>query len=549
MQSLECQSSRKLRGGYYTPAKLVDFLVRYCAIGEPATILEPSCGDGAFFKGIASHVANSSATGFEIDAGEASKAVERAKALDLHDLIVHPTDFLSWAVNHLRTSSTRFDAVVGNPPFIRYQYLPSSFQHNAQQIFYSLGCHFTKHTNAWVPFVLASFALLRPGGRMAMVVPAEILHILHAQSLRTYMGTEAKRVVLVDPAELWFPDTLQGAVLLLAEKKNHLEQLSEGVGIYPVQGFSFLSEQPARVFGSPEPLNGKTVEGKWTRALLNAPARSLLGSLAELPEVHRFGDVADVDVGIVTGANKFFFVDDRTIERYGLEQWAHPMFGRSDQCPGVIYDDHQHEVNRDLGRPTNFLWFTDRSVEENSSSALYIKEGEDAALDRRYKCRIRAPWYSVPSVYATELGMLKRAHDMPRLILNKLNAFTTDTSYRVRIRQGTPAQLVYCFMNALTVLTAELEGRHYGGGVLELVPSEIENLRVPLVPSIREDLGRLDAAIRSASAEEILIEQGHAILSPLGVTPTDQHLLLSSWLQLRNRRQRTPKQVDLDTMS
>ena len=53
-----------------------------------------------------------------------------------------------------------------------------------------------------------------------------------------------------------------------------------------------------------------------------------------------FNDVAEVDVGIVTGANKFFLVDDETVIYYGLQKWAIPMFGRSDHCPGIIYDEH-----------------------------------------------------------------------------------------------------------------------------------------------------------------------------------------------------------------
>ena len=51
-----------------------------------------------------------------------------------------------------------------------------------------------------------------------MVVLAEIIHVAHAQSLRTYLGEHARRLIIVDPEELWFEGTLQGAVLLLAEK-------------------------------------------------------------------------------------------------------------------------------------------------------------------------------------------------------------------------------------------------------------------------------------------------------------------------------------------
>ena len=72
--------------------------------------------------------------------------------------------------------------------------------------------------------------------------------------------------------------------------------------------------------------------------------------------------------------------------------------------------------------------------------------------------------------------MLKRSHDTPRLILNRVGAYTTDTAYRIRTRDIAGERLVGCFLNPMTALSAELEGRHYGGGVLELIPSEIERL-------------------------------------------------------------------------
>ncbi|WP_411572106.1 hypothetical protein [Xenorhabdus nematophila] len=51
----------------------------------------------------------------------------------------------------------------------------------------------------------------------------------------------------------------------------------------------------------------------------------------------------------------FFLVDNETIKQYGLEQYAHPMFGRSQHCPGILYDTAQHESNQAQGLPTNFF--------------------------------------------------------------------------------------------------------------------------------------------------------------------------------------------------
>lgn len=534
------ESAQKLRGGYYTPLDLAAYIARWALGNEPKSLLEPSCGDGVFVQAL-SEIGFSDAlsfTGFEILETEAAKARERCKGQRRPNWTIQGEDFLGWAIDKMLARRTEFDAVVGNPPFIRYQYLPAESQRKAEAIFKILGLPFTKHTNAWVPFVLASIALLKPGGRLGMILPSEIIHVAHAQSLRTFLGTTCSRLLIIDPEEIWFDGTLQGAVILFAEKRKTAADHSDGLGIIRVSGRDFINDSPDDLFNSTTRMNGKTVEGKWTRALLTADERSLLDGLMERPDVHRFDDIAEVDVGIVTGANKFFLVPDETVEQFGLQEFAHPMFGRSEHCPGVIYDERQHQENARMGNPTNFLWFTEEIKKSSKSVLEYIRLGEAQELHTRYKCRIRTPWYSVPSVYTTKIGMLKRSHDTPRLIYNGLDALTTDTAYRINTATTAPEKLIFCFLNALTALSAELEGRHYGGGVLELVPSEIEKLLVPLPTSVLPALRKLDTLVRKSNVATVLEEQNGKILGAMGISQSDQDSLLAAWLRLKNRRQR-----------
>lgn len=540
MNFMENESAQKLRGGYYTPSDLAAFIARWIKELSPKRVLEPSCGDGAFLSALAAveGFEKTRVTAFELDEGEARKAKARASDVGIH-ADIHAEDFLGWAIDHRKSARDKFDAVVGNPPFVRYQYLPEIFQHRSEQIFRELELPFTKHTNAWVPFILASMSMLRSGGRLAMVVPAEIIHVTHAQPLRSYLGRECRRLVIIDPEELWFADTLQGAVILLAEKRAAEAEKVEGLGMYAVKGREFVDLDPTNVFEAPKAINGKTVQGKWTRALLGAETRSLFDQLGELDEVHRFKEIAKVDVGIVTGANKFFLVPDETVKSYKLDKWAHPMFGRSEHCPGIIYDERQHLANSAKGNPTNFLWFNDRQEALHASARNYIAKGEAENLHTRYKCRIRKPWYTVPSVYSTEIGMLKRSHDTPRLILNTIGAYTTDTAYRIRTSKVVATKLVGSFINPLTALSAELEGRHYGGGVLELVPSEIEKLIIPIPSRAEIDLEDLDKAIRTYSTHRVLERQGRVVLGALGLSCDEQCRVLEGWRSLRDRRHRT----------
>jgi len=533
------ESSTKLRGGYYTPADISDYLTRWVMQGETTSVLEPSCGDGSFLRAFANaeHPMLQRITAIELDADEAAlAALETIEGTDTH---VINTDFLSWAIDALERE-VEFDAVVGNPPFIRYQYLEDEMQELAHQIFNRFGLRFTKHTNAWVPFIIASVALLRPGGRIAMVIPSEILHVLHAQSLRSFLGHECSKIVLVDPEELLFDGALQGAVLLLATKAVNEEEHRHGVCISTETAREFLQNEPESYFENGTFANGETVVGKWMLALLTVPERELLLNIGNRDRIFKFNDIAKVDVGIVTGANKFFLVDNITIERFGLHQWAHPMFGRSNHVNGVIYNEANHQSNQDKGLPTNFLWFD--NIEFDTLPELvqeYIKSGEAESLHTRYKCRIRKPWFKVPSVYGTPVGMLKRCHRFPRLIYNEIGAFTTDTAYRITPLEGIESQqLVYSFVNSLTSLSAELEGRHYGGGVLELVPSEIEKLLVPL-PDVPLGLEGLNESVANGMAlEDIFDTQDQNILGGSGLSPQEIQVLRNAAARLRGRRLR-----------
>lgn len=548
MNDKALESATKLRGGYYTKREIAAFLARWVAVKQPARVLEPSCGDGVFFRvlGDIPSAGRREVVGFELEAAEASKAVRSVPA-DADWLTVHARDFLGWAAPRLN-GPPLFDAALGNPPFIRYQYLDPELQNTSAEIFKTLDLRFTKHTNAWVPFVIASLALLRPGGRLAMVVPAEILHVLHAQPLRSYLTAGCGRVLVIDPQELWFEDVLQGAVLLLAEKKENAAVRSEGVAIVQTRSEAFLAQDPEQFFLTANYANGETVTGKWMPAFLSAEERRILRRAQSLPGIHRFGDVAAAEVGIVTGANKFFLVPDEVVQGHGLAGWAHPMFGRSEHVPGVVYDAATHAANKQNGLPANFLWFRAEAMEELPAAVQgYIRSGESQKLHRRYKCRIREPWYSVPYVRSAPLGMLKRSHSFPRLILNQMGAFTTDTAYRVTPREGVDGtSLVGAFVNSLTALSAELEGRHYGGGVLELVPSEIARLLVPVAPVNADQLRRLDLEFRDGlEAERILERQDRRVLvDALGLPEDEAQALRSAWLRLMTRRHRVSAAED-----
>lgn len=536
------ESSQKLSGSYYTPEWIAEFVAKWIFEYEVESILEPSCGDGVFFSAIAQKAASRSLQmlGFDTDPVAIEKCMDKVFPDEIAAEFTYG-DYLEWAINNIRADEPkRFDAVVGNPPFIRYQYLEKEQQERAQQLFDLLGLKFTKHTNAWIPFVISAIEFLRPGGIIGMVIPSEIIHVLYAQGARDFLLNKCSRILLLDPEDLWFEDTLQGAMLLMAQKKTADEKSS--AAIMRTKGRSFAEQDPREIFENAEYISGHALDRKWTYALLTKEEYKAFTRISKANSINTFKKLASVDVGIVTGANKFFLVPDSVVQEYHLEEVAHPMFGRSEHCPGVVYGQAQHQSNAEHGYPTNFLYFEDESDGERYSE--YLKIGENQDIPQRYKCRIRKPWYKVPSVYATPVSMLKRSNGMPRLILNTMGAYTTDTAYRIVPKENIAAdKLVYCFINTITALSAELEGRFYGGGVLELVPSEIDRLLVPYISDVVPCVNKLDRAVRNASMEEILEMQDAALFAGCSEIDMNDILLLRKALnRLRLRRQRLPEE-------
>ena len=199
-------TAQKLRGGYYTPPPIAQFLAGWVS-GAGSKLLEPSCGDGAILRYLPT---SDELVGIELMADEAVKArsaVPKAQVVQ--------ADFFDWL------NSTRFaswDGVVGNPPFIRFQHWTEPTRTMAFDVMREVSMKPTKLTNAWVPFVVAASRLVRPGGRLAMVVPAELLQVTYASELRAFLVDGFEELTVVTFRRLVFDGVLQEVVLLLGMK-------------------------------------------------------------------------------------------------------------------------------------------------------------------------------------------------------------------------------------------------------------------------------------------------------------------------------------------
>ena len=205
-----------------------------------------------------------------------------------------------------------------------------------------------------------------------------------------------------------------------------------------------------------------------------------------------------------------------------------------------------------MGARTYLLDLTPyESHEFNKGLKDYIKWGEKTGQNLSYKTRIRDEWYKVPSVWSPDVFFLRRNYQFPKVMLNTLdvNAVSTDTMHRVKLKDSkNRLRLIVSYYTTIGLLFSELEGRSYGGGVLEILPSEVSKIMLPNIfendfitnQEIEELFHKIDHYIRKNNNEFIkplLDEVDKKILvEKIGISKKEITELRNAWNTLRNRR-------------
>jgi adenine-specific DNA-methyltransferase len=280
---------------------------------------------------------------------------------------------------------------------------------------------------------------------------------------------------------------------------------------------------------------------KWTQYFLERDDILLLRELRQHPRLTRAGTLFDVDVGIVTGLNAFFVLNAQQMHDHALPTaYTQPLVGRSGHLPGIIFSEDDWQGGVAKQHPAYLLTLPHDVPLEQLPPPLqaYIRSGEERQFHTGYKCRIRTPWYCVPSIWTPDAFLLRQVHSYPRLILNSAGATCTDTIHRVRFRNGTKGSIIAAaFLNSLTFAFAEVTGRSYGGGVLELEPREAEVLPLPLAGAETLDLKQLHQQIRVGAIEAVLDQTDHVLLvEGLGLSTDQTARLRTIWRTLSERR-------------
>lgn len=478
---------RKERGAFFTPDEVTRFVANWAIRTPHDLVLEPSAGDAAFLVAAVNrlHELAPSATdcpvveGVEIHAHSARVAQQRVWDAGGKAKIRH-SDFFTVEPKPV------YDTVIGNPPYIRYQGFSGESRARAREAALRGGVSLTGLASSWAAFTIHSAMFLKQGGRLGLVLPAELLSVNYAAPVRRFLFNRFGNVQLVLFDEQVFPEAEADVVLLLAD--GYLEGPAHHATIRQSRNAAELASLGEGAIWTPT-----DPAAKWTSSLIDPEAVELLQRLLKRRVFADLETWGDTTLGIVTGNNKYFTLSPQRVKELGLrpKELLRLSPPGSSHLRGLSLSK---AALTKLGREGHATYLFYPSDPPSPEAAAYIEDGHRTGVDTAYKCRVRKTWYQVPLVPAADLLLTCMNADTPRITandagvrhLNSVHGVYLKDSYRELGRELLPL----ASLNSVTLLHAEIVGRAYGGGILKIEPKEAD---VWAMPSPKLVLARSDA--------------------------------------------------------
>lgn len=469
----DTSAARKARGAFFTPVGITQHITEWAIRTSADKILEPSTGEAAFL----------------------TAAVERLKALGHTEPIVHGVEIHASSAKsaHAIVAATggraqitvsdfflvdatpTFDAIIGNPPFIRYQEWTGQQRDRARFAALQQGVALTGLSSSWAAFVAHSAGFLKPGGRIGLVLPAELLSVNYAAPVRRFLLENFASVELVVFDEQVFPDAEADTVLV---KADGWKQVPAGHALLRQtrNATTLDSLESGTTWASMDSAD------RWTPMALSETTGSVMSRLVADATFEPLESYGDTSLGAVTGGNRFFALSPARVAELGIPRRDLLRISPpgSSHLRGLALTDSAMTRLGQRDQPTWLLW---PSKTPADATLRYVEFGHATGVDQAYKCRVRTPWWRVPVLAAPDLFLTCMNADTARLTTNSAGVRHLNSVHGVYLREELRdigrEVLPVASLNSMTLLSAEIVGRSYGGGILKIEPREADRWLMP----------------------------------------------------------------------
>jgi adenine-specific DNA-methyltransferase len=273
---------------------------------QPKTILDPAFGLGIFYDELCKLDLTYQPTfvGYEIDEHILSYLYHKA----------NQANFEIIAADYLESDHHLFDAIICNPPYMRFQKFLK--RHNIlPQIEEKLGIRLTGYANLSSIFLIKALNKLNHGGRLAFIMPFEFFNTGYGTEIKKKLLENylLKQIITFSNEKDIFPDATTTICLLLCQNDNQnnaikITSIRSNEEINKITDISSYYQHKISSQDLP-------YDQKWS------PIISSLITENIIPQGFcRVSFYGHFKRGIATGANDFFALSKSDIEKYNLGQ-------------------------------------------------------------------------------------------------------------------------------------------------------------------------------------------------------------------------------------
>lgn len=431
---------RKLLGQFFTPAFEANSIVSWAVRTGHERILEPSVGEGGLLLPALAY-ARTLHVAPEVHAIACD--VDKSVINGLGKTIGSEVDLIHSDFFDLDPETTaRVDVVLANPPFTRNHQLSVEDRARLKKRYPVKGA-----AGLWVYFALHARKFLRPGGRMAFLAPAAASFSRYGEDLLLQLKEEFRELSIQELPNKpsWIGSADERGVLVLADGYQAGPAPTITRGIWRYDGVA---------------------RGALSRTYAKTPAFEALKKASRT-----LGEIADISIGLVTGRNAVFLLNQQDIAEYGINQDdLTPVVTRAKHVRGIVVE--QDDLCS-LGQDGEKTWMlTPRELGERGSG-VRSRLALIKARARRETLWLnkRSPWWTVGKTGRCDAVFTYMNDKGPRLALVEDGVFCTNTLHQVIFKQATQEcdrlSAVVSILSTFGQLCAEGIGRGYGGGLLK----------------------------------------------------------------------------------